>query len=153
MRIVVAAVGRAREGPEKALFTHYADRITAWPFDVREVDLKRKVPAGFESDAEAELLVAAVPPDACAVALDERGKPVSSAELARLLGGLQDEGVRDVAFLIGGADGHGEAVRERADRVISFGRNTWPHMLVRGLLAEQIYRAQQIHAGHPYHRA
>jgi 23S rRNA (pseudouridine1915-N3)-methyltransferase len=153
MRIHVAAVGRAREGPEKALYSHYADRVTAWPLDLREVDLKKNVPAGRERDAEGELLAAVVPDGAFAVALDEVGKPVSSAELAQLLGRLQDDGVRDMVFLIGGADGHGAAVRARADRTMSFGRNTWPHMLVRGLLAEQIYRAQQIIAGHPYHRA
>ncbi|MEK9707569.1 MAG: 23S rRNA (pseudouridine(1915)-N(3))-methyltransferase RlmH, partial [Alphaproteobacteria bacterium] len=81
------------------------------------------------------------------------GKQLSSEEFAELLGTLQDAGCRDLVFLIGGADGHGDAVRTRAERTLAFGRNTWPHMLVRGLLAEQVYRAQQILSGHPYHRA
>ena len=99
------------------------------------------------------MLLATVPDGAHVIALDEGGKQLSSEEFSAVMGELQDTGTRDVAFLIGGADGHGNAVRERADRALAFGRNTWPHMLVRGLLAEQVYRAQQILAGHPYHRA
>jgi 23S rRNA (pseudouridine1915-N3)-methyltransferase len=153
MRILIVAVGRAREGPEKALYEHYAGRVTAWSFELREVDLRKKVPSGREREAEAELLVGAVPDGAFVIALDEGGKAVASEELAGMLGDLQDSGQRDVVFVIGGAQGHGGAVRARADRTVSLGRNTWPHMLVRGLVAEQVYRAQQILAGHPYHRA
>ncbi len=153
MRIQVAAVGRARAGPEAALFVHFSQRINVWPFELREVDLKRNVPAGQSSAAEGELLLAALPDGAHVVALDEGGKQLSSEEIAGMMGDLQDSGCRDVAFLIGGADGHSPTVLARADRKLAFGHNTWPHMLVRGLLAEQIYRAQQILAGHPYHRA
>jgi 23S rRNA (pseudouridine1915-N3)-methyltransferase len=153
MRIMVAAVGRARAGPEAALFEHYAKRITVWPFELREVDLRKNVPVGQLSEAEGALLLDAVPDGAHVIALDEVGKQLSSEAIASLLGALQDDATRDVVFLIGGADGHSEAVRARADRVMGFGQNTWPHMLVRGLLAEQVYRAQQILAGHPYHRA
>ncbi|MBO6783245.1 MAG: 23S rRNA (pseudouridine(1915)-N(3))-methyltransferase RlmH [Alphaproteobacteria bacterium] len=153
MRILVAAVGRARKGPETALFEHFSGRIKVWPFALHEVELKRSAPASRTSDGEADLLLQAVPDGAHAIALDEGGKQLTSEEFSALLGRLQDEGMRDLVFLIGGADGHGEAVRRRADQVLAFGRNTWPHMLVRGLLAEQVYRAQQILAGHPYHRA
>lgn len=153
MRILVAAVGRARAGPEAALFEHFSARVRTWPLELKEVDLKRGLPAGQVPNAEGELLLDAVPEGAQVIALDEGGKQLSSEEFAELLGALQDQGCRDLVFLIGGADGHGAAVRARADRAIAFGRNTWPHMLVRGLLAEQIYRAQQILSGHPYHRA
>ena len=153
MRILVTAVGRARAGAESALFERFSQRINAWPFELREVELKRNVPAAKLSSAEGELLLSTVPDGAFVFVLDEAGKQISSEEFAVMLGGLQDAAWRDVVFLIGGADGHESAVRERADRSIAFGRNTWPHMLVRGLLAEQVYRAQQILAGHPYHRA
>ena len=153
MRIIVAAIGRARAGPESALFEHYANRITVWPFELREVDLRKNVAAGQITDAEGALLLETVPDGAHVIALDEGGKQLSSPSIAAHLGRLQDEGTREIVFLIGGADGHSAAVRARADRILAFGQNTWPHMLVRGLLAEQVYRAQQILAGHPYHRA
>lgn len=153
MRIMIAAVGRARAGPETTLFEHFSRRITVWPFDLREVELRKNLPAGRVRDAEGELLINAIPESAHVIALDEGGKQLSSAAIAKLLGSLQDDGVRELVFLIGGADGHSKAVRARADRTLAFGQNTWPHMLVRGLLAEQVYRAQQILAGHPYHRA
>lgn len=101
---------------------------------------------------EAELILAAVPPGALLVALDERGRPWSSRELAERLAAWRDRGVTTLAFAIGGADGLGPAVIERADAVVSLGAMTWPHLLVRSLLLEQLYRAQQILAGHPYHR-
>ena len=103
--------------------------------------------------AEAELLLAAIPQGSVVVALDERGKALSSEAFAAKMGAWRDQGAADIAFLIGGADGHGDAVRARADFLLALGPMTWPHMLVRGMLTEQIYRAQQILAGHPYHRA
>ena len=102
---------------------------------------------------EADLLLAAVPNAAMIVALDERGASLSSERFAERLGQWRDQGVGDVAFLIGGADGHGEAVGKRADLMLALGPMTWPHLMVRAMIAEQIYRAQQILAGHPYHRA
>lgn len=153
MRIVIGAVGRIRGGPEAALVEHFRRRLSAWPLEIKEVELKRRVSADRTADAEAELLLAVIPDGAYTFVLDETGKLSTSTGIAKQLGALQDEGRRDVAFLIGGADGHGDAVRKRADHVMAFGRNTWPHMLIRGLLVEQIYRAQQILAGHPYHRA
>ena len=152
MRIHIVAIGRARSGPEAALFKHYADRVTQWPITLVEQDLRRRTAPDQIADAEAALLQQSVPTGALVVALDERGRQHTSREFAQLLRGQQDEGRRDIAFLIGGADGLAASLREGAARVLSLGQATWPHLLVRGLLAEQIYRAQQILSGHPYHR-
>ncbi len=152
MRFILAGVGRARRGPEHALYEHYARRLRPPPV-LREVEERRPLPVARRVAREGALLLAAVPDGAAVVALDERGATASSEALADRLAGWRDGGVAAVAFLIGGADGHDEAVRARADLVLSLGPMTWPHMLVRGMLAEQLYRAQTILAGHPYHRA
>lgn len=152
MRIHIVAIGRARSGPEAALFKHYADRVTQWPITLVEQDLRKRTAPDKVTAAEAALLQQAIPDGAFVIALDERGRQYASREFAQLLLGQQDEGCRDMAFLIGGADGLAASLREGADRVLSLGQATWPHLLVRGMLAEQIYRAQQIAAGHPYHR-
>lgn len=151
MRLEIVAVGRARAGPERALYDCYVRRIR-WDFGLREVEEKRPLPADRLKEREAELLLAAVPQGFALVALDETGTDLSSEALAARLGAWRDEGRSGIAFVIGGADGLAEAVRARADLMLSFGRQTWPHMMVRAMLAEQIYRAQQILAGHPYHR-
>lgn len=152
MDILIAAVGRAKKGPERALFEHYAGRLKS-PLVLREVEEKRPLPPPQRMAREAELLLACVPAGARVVALDERGKTLGSAAFAEKLGDWRDEAVPAVAFLIGGADGHDDGVRARADLLLGFGAMTWPHMLVRGMLAEQLYRAQSIQDGHPYHRA
>jgi 23S rRNA (pseudouridine1915-N3)-methyltransferase len=151
LRILIAAVGRMRAGPEKDLYRHYAERLN-WPVTMREVEDKRAPAGGARRQREADLLLAALAADMTVVALDEGGREMTSAALAERLGGWRDDGRRDIAFVIGGADGLDRRVRERADLVLSLGRLTWPHLLVRALLAEQLYRAQQILAGHPYHR-
>jgi 23S rRNA (pseudouridine1915-N3)-methyltransferase len=87
------------------------------------------------------------------VLLDERGRQLSSEEFAALLGRWRDEGVREARFLIGAADGHGDVAREKADLLLAFGAMTWPHLMVRAMLAEQLWRATSILAGHPYHRS
>ncbi|WP_029008667.1 23S rRNA (pseudouridine(1915)-N(3))-methyltransferase RlmH [Azospirillum halopraeferens] len=152
MRLWLAAVGRSRGGPARDLYAEYTGRLS-WPLTLKEVEVKKRLPPDELKQREADLLLAAIPATATVVALDERGAALDSAAFARRLGGWRDGSAGDVAFLIGGADGHGEAVRRRADLLLSFGPMTWPHMLVRGMLAEQLYRAQQILAGHPYHRA
>jgi 23S rRNA (pseudouridine1915-N3)-methyltransferase len=151
MRILVCAVGRARKGPERALFDSYSAQLR-WPVELREVEEKRKLPSGLLKASEAALLLRAVPDGAVVVALDERGEALSSRDLAGKIGQWRDGGRDCLTFLIGGADGLDDAVRDRADLLLSFGRLTWPHQLVRGMLAEQLYRCQQILAGHPYHR-
>jgi 23S rRNA (pseudouridine1915-N3)-methyltransferase len=117
-----------------------------------EVEERRPLPSPELKTREAGLILAALPPGARLVALDERGAAWSSIELANRLASWRDAGTGAVAFAIGGADGLGTAVIERADAVLSLGSMTWPHLLVRGMLLEQLYRAQQILAGHPYHR-
>ncbi len=151
MRITLAAVGRAKPGPERTLYDHYGGRLS-WPLVLKEVEEKRPLPVPDRMAREAELLLATVPSGAVVVALDERGRELGSTDFARRLGDWRDAGIGDIAFLIGGADGHGESVRARADLLLCFGRLTWPHMLVRGMLAEQLFRAQCILSGHPYHR-
>lgn len=154
MRCHLIAVGKgARTGPERALFDTYAGRLVP-PFSLqlREVEEKKRL-AGDELKArEADLLLAAVPDHAAVVALDERGRSLTSRAFADALARWRDGGTRDVAFLIGGADGLDGRVRDRADLVLNLGALTWPHMLVRGLIAEQLFRAQCILSGHPYHR-
>ncbi len=152
MRLWLAAVGRARAGSARDLYEDYVGRLSS-PLTLREVEIRRAAAPGELRRLEAELLVAAVPATAVIVALDEAGATLSSVAFARRIESWRDGGTGDLAFLIGGADGHGEAVRRRADLLLSLGPMTWPHLLVRGLVAEQLYRAQQILAGHPYHRA
>ena len=152
MRIWLIAVGRLRAGPEQALVRHYAGRMI-WPVEMREVEEKRPLPAAELREREAALLLAGVPARATAVALDARGKPLTSEDFAARITRWRDSGVADLAFLIGGADGLADVVSKRAELVLSLGAMTWPHLLVRGMLLEQLYRAQQILAGHPYHRA
>jgi 23S rRNA (pseudouridine1915-N3)-methyltransferase len=152
MRISVVAVGRLRAGPEKTLADHFQNRITAWPVAIREVEEKRRLDGDALKRAEGEKILSSLPDGATLVALDERGKAMTSRQFAKLLSDLQDEGLNDLAFAIGGADGLSDDVRKRASRSICFGAMTWPHFVVRGLLFEQVYRAQQIIAGHPYHR-
>lgn len=151
MRLWLAAVGRAKPGPARDLFEEYRARLS-WPLTLREVEPKKKIEGEELKRLEAQLLLEAVPAGARLVALDERGRTLSSPDFASKLGAWRDQGAADVAFVIGGADGLAEEVRARADLLLAFGAMTWPHMLVRGMLAEQIYRAQQILAGHPYHR-
>jgi 23S rRNA (pseudouridine1915-N3)-methyltransferase len=150
VRIIIAAVGRLRDRHSKAMFDSYSERLT-WPLTVREVEVKREMPAERARAEEARLLLDAIG-GATLIALDEHGAGWSSAELAARIGRWRDEGESELAFAIGGADGHGPALLEKAAVTLAFGRMTWPHRLARIMLAEQIYRAQQILTGHPYHR-
>jgi 23S rRNA (pseudouridine1915-N3)-methyltransferase len=152
MLITVAAVGRLRDPPSRALFDEYAGRLQ-WRLGVREVELKRPLPPDESRAEEGRLLLAAVPSGAVLIALDERGAAWNSADFARRIGRWRDDGMEHLVFAIGGADGHGPAVIDRADHLLAFGCMTWPHRLARVMLVEQLYRAQQILAGHPYHRA
>ncbi len=152
----VCAVGRIRaDQPERAIFEDYHMRFnrTGKPLALGpmvEVEVEDKKGGGME--AEAELLLRAVPAGALLVTLDERGRVMSSPEFAADLAKWRDGGRQDVAFVIGGADGIAPSLRARADASISFGKMVWPHMLVRVMLAEQLYRAATILAGGPYHR-
>jgi 23S rRNA (pseudouridine1915-N3)-methyltransferase len=133
------------------LQTLYAKRIVP-PATILELEEKRPLPPALLKAREAELILAALPAGSRLVALDRGGTAWSSRELADRLANWRDHGTGAVAFAIGGAEGLGAAVLQRADAVLSLGAMTWPHLLVRSMLLEQLYRAQQILAGHPYHR-
>jgi 23S rRNA (pseudouridine1915-N3)-methyltransferase len=155
MRLHLCAVGRLRAGPERDLVDDYLQRLdrTGRPLGlgpVAEHEVEDRRGGGIA--AEAALLARAVPDGAALCVLDERGRMLTSPELATALAGWRDAGRQDAAFVIGGADGVDPGLRARADLVISFGRMVWPHMLVRVMLAEQLYRAATILAGSPYHR-
>ncbi|SDG42677.1 23S rRNA (pseudouridine(1915)-N(3))-methyltransferase RlmH [Roseospirillum parvum] len=151
MRLTLIAVGRARPGPERDLFAHYAKRLK-WPLEVIEVEEKRPLPVEVRRQREAELIAARLPAGARRLILDERGRDLSSRQLAERLGAWRDQGEAHVALVIGGADGLDDSLRRQADLLLALGRATWPHMLMRSLLAEQLFRCQSILDNHPYHR-
>jgi 23S rRNA (pseudouridine1915-N3)-methyltransferase len=155
LRVTILAVGRQRSGPEAALVADYLARfdrtgrpLGLGPAQVVEVEDRR----GGGPAAEAALLAAALPRGARLAALDQRGRGLDSPGFARILRSAADSGVRDLAFAIGGPDGLDPAFRAGADHVVSLGAMVWPHLLVRVMLAEQLYRATSILAGTPYHR-
>lgn len=152
MRLTVIAVGRAQDAQLEALWERYAGRLKPRP-TLRVVEDKRRAAAGELKQREARLLIDALPKGARVVVLDGRGKALDSAALAHQIGRWRDQGAAGIAFVIGGADGLDDSVLARADLVLSLGPMTWPHQLARVMLAEQLYRAQSILAGHPYHRA
>jgi len=151
IRLHLLAIGRLRRGPLYDLQALYAGRIVP-PVTITELEEKRRLPPAELKQREAELILAALPAGARLVALDERGTLWTSRQFADRLAGWRDGGAAALAFAIGGADGLGQPVIERADAVVSLGPMTWPHLLARSLLLEQLYRCQQILAGHPYHR-
>lgn len=149
MKIHIIAIGKLR-GPEAEWCAEYLKRMKG-DVSVREMAAPKNLPPAETQRAEAKLLIDALPPKAVVVLLDERGKDMTSRDLAAKMQGWENDGL-PIAFIIGGADGVLEDVRARAQFTLGFGRLTWPHRLVRVMLLEQIYRAQQINAGHPYHR-
>lgn len=156
MKLHIIAVGRLRASAELDLIKDYSDRfdktgrnLGLGPLNIIEVEDKK----GGGKPAEADLLRRALPNGALIVALDERGKTLTSSDFANQLANWRDQGRQDVAFLIGGADGIDPALVADADFKLSFGKMVWPHMLVRVMLSEQLYRAASILAGSPYHRA
>ncbi len=151
MRITVCAVGRLKKGPWHELVDEYIKRLN-WSVTIAEVEAKPGLSGAALKDEEGQLLLKSIPDDSQIISLDERGKETSSLELSQKIEHIQHHGGGKVCFVIGGADGLSDAVKARADQSISFGRTTWPHMMVRVMLFEQIYRAQQILCGHPYHR-
>lgn len=152
MDIIIACIGHMKPSPELDLLSKYIKQ-TRWNVVVREFEDKKPGSVEERKKREGALLLSAVPAAAKIVVMDERGKLLSSEKFAKRLGDWQDESVPAVVFLIGGADGHSEEIRKKADLVLAFGEMTWPHMLARIMLAEQIYRAKTILDGHPYHRA
>lgn len=159
MRIVVAAIGRLKAGPDRELAERYRSRAVKagrtlglrGP-DVIEVRESRARETERRITEEAIALVGAVPDEAVKVVLDSRGHNASSEALAGRIRSWRDSGREVVCFLIGGADGIAAGLRDDADMIVAFGSATWPHQLVRIMLMEQIYRALTILSGHPYHR-
>ncbi|WP_128254845.1 23S rRNA (pseudouridine(1915)-N(3))-methyltransferase RlmH [Falsirhodobacter deserti] len=156
MRVHLCAVGRLRQGPERDLVDDYVTRfdrtgraLGLGPLTMHEVEDRK----GGGMEAEADLLSRALPAGALVAVMDERGRTLNSPEFSDQLAKWRDGGRQDVAFVIGGADGLAPAFRQRADFALSFGRMVWPHMLVRVMLTEQLYRAASILSGSPYHRA
>ncbi|NKN36832.1 23S rRNA (pseudouridine(1915)-N(3))-methyltransferase RlmH [Agrobacterium sp. a22-2] len=159
MRIGIFAVGRLKAGPEKDLASRYLDRFAkAGPAcglefsRTVEIVESRAGNAATRKREEAALLEKALPDGAFLIALDERGKAMDSPEFAEFIGSHRDRSLRDMAVLIGGADGLDPDLRQKAGIALNLGRMTWPHQLVRILIAEQLYRAVTILSGHPYHR-
>lgn len=152
MHIILAAIGKLKKNsPEYELMSEYLKR-TKWSVEIKEYEEKKALSGEALKNAEAELLLSGIPEKAKVVVLDEHGDTLSSREFAGKLRSWQNNGSDTVAFLIGGADGHGKKVKDRANLTLSFGRMTLPHFLMRVVLAEQIYRAKTILDGHPYHR-
>ena len=139
MRLHVIARGKIGRSPEAELVERYEKRI-GWPLKLTELPER----GGNIPEPLAPFRT---------VVLDERGEQLSSEDFAALLGRWRDEGIREARFLIGAADGHGDAGRAQADVLLAFGAATWPHLLARAMLMEQLFRATAILAGHPYHRA
>jgi 23S rRNA (pseudouridine1915-N3)-methyltransferase len=159
MRLIVAAVGRMKSGPDRDLAERYLARTVKAgrslgfkSIDVIEIGESRATRADDRMADEAMAVAKSIEPGAVRVVLDAAGKPLSSEELAARLGRWRDAG-RSVCFVIGGADGMAPALKAQAELVLSFGAATWPHQLVRIMLLEQLYRAITILSGHPYHRA
>lgn len=159
MRLLIAAVGRLKAGPERELLARYLERANASgktlslaPLQVTEISESPAQTAAKRKADEAKALLAALPEKTKLIALDERGKALGSEDFARKLARFRDDGAASTAFLIGGADGLDETLCKKADLTVSFGAATFPHQIVRILLAEQIYRAITILSGHPYHR-
>lgn len=145
MKVTILAIGKCKpKSPVAELIDEYIKR-SSWHIQIKEKD-------NASQEEEAKFLQSHIPAGAKVVVLDERGENLKSIELAKKVGDWQLAGISEVCFLIGGADGHLQSTRDRADLVLSFGRLTLPHMLMRAVLSEQIYRIEKILEGHPYHR-
>ncbi len=152
MKVLISAIGKLnKKSPENELINNYIKK-TKWPVVIKESEEKKALSGDALKEAESRLLTANIPSGAKIVVLDERGEELSSKELAKKVATWRDNGVQDIAFLIGGANGHTAETRQKADLILSFGRMTMPHMLARVILTEQIYRIKTILDGHPYHR-
>ena len=145
MKITLGVIGKCKAtSPEGEIIKRYQDRLK-WTLQIKEKDNATQI-------EEAKFLQSCISPTAKVVVLDERGKNMTSPELAEIFENWMTAGTSEICFLIGGADGHLEETRQKADLILSFGKLTLPHILMRAVLVEQIYRAETIIAGHPYHR-
>ena len=145
MRVTILAIGKCKKNsPEAEIIGEYVKR-SGWDVIIKEKD-------NSTQEDEAKFLQSSIPNGAKIIVLDERGENLKSTELANKIGNWLSQGTSEICFLIGGADGHVQSTRDMADMLLSFGKLTLPHMLMRAVLSEQIYRTQTILSGHPYHR-
>ena len=160
MRLVVIAIGRMKQGPERKLADRYRERFDDTGrklgfrgLEIHEIPESRARDAATRIAEEANAIAAAIPEKSVLVALDERGENIDSTVFSRYLAHWRDQGTGSTMFMIGGADGLSPELRRKAGLRIAFGSATWPHQMVRIMLLEQLYRAATILAGHPYHRS
>lgn len=151
MNILIIAVGRMKKSAESEILDTYLKRCP-WNVKIIEVEERRPIKGAERMAREGDLLLNAIPDGSTVIALDERGKEMRSTAFAEKIRIFQDHGTSNLVFLIGGADGYDPKVKAKADLKISFGQMTWPHMMVRAMLGEQLYRASTILQGHPYHK-
>jgi len=152
MKIQILAIGKMKKNcPEKQIIDDYIKK-TLWPVEIHEAEEHRPLSPEQIKEAEGKLLEKMIPKGAKVIVLDEKGKQLNSHEFAEQIQSWKNQSVGDVAFLIGGAFGHSPQIKQRADLLLSFGRMTLPHMLMRTVLTEQIYRAFTLSEGHPYHK-
>lgn len=150
MKIDIIAVARAKKGAYFDMIEEYKKRIK-WNLTIHEVESKYTDPQKCNQD-EAEKILNLIDEKAITIVLDERGDGLRSMDFARTIETFQNNSEHHIQFIIGGADGLTDEIRDHANLLLSFGQQTWPHLLARVMLLEQIYRAQQILVGHPYHR-
>ena len=150
LKVDVLAVGKLKKGPLFELFNEYEKKIK-WNFQLHEIESKYRDSKTMQDDENRRLLNL-TSNSAFIIALDERGDGLKSLDFAQTIENLQNNGEQHIQFILGGSDGLQDKIRNKANMLLSFGQQTWPHMLARIMLVEQIYRAQQILVGHPYHR-
>ncbi|MDD3020808.1 MAG: 23S rRNA (pseudouridine(1915)-N(3))-methyltransferase RlmH [Alphaproteobacteria bacterium] len=149
-KIDLIVVGKVKKSPWSDLIEDYTKRLK-WPVNIIEVESKYS-DSKTQQEHEQRLALSKLDEDSFVIVLDERGDGLRSLDFSQTLEKIRDTGVGKISFLIGGAEGFTDDVRDKANMLMSFGQQTWPHVMVRVMLLEQIYRAQQIIAGHPYHR-
>ena len=152
MHLLILAVGKLKKNsPEETIILNYI-KNSVYPITIKEIDLHKNLPVEQQKKEESMALMKAVPPRSKIVVLDEKGAQLTSREFAGTLSKWQESGCEQVAFLIGGAYGHSNELKEKADLLLAFGKMTMPHMLARVVLTEQLYRAGLIAQNHPYHK-
>jgi len=153
MRITIISIGKFENSPHKAVFEGYLKRLK-WKVELKEIEQRasKNITSAQLKSLEAELILKAVKPSSKVIALDENGKQFSSRNFAKIISDSGLNGESDISFIIGGSDGLDESILKKAQLKISFGLMTFPHLMVRSILAEQLYRAQTIIDNHPYHR-
>jgi len=151
MKISLIVIGKIKKGIFQDLFQLYERRLR-FALTLKEIEVREALSDVMRIQTEGAQILKLISPESYVIALDEKGNQLTSQGFAEFYAGLQTKSLKEVVFVIGGAFGLSEAVRTRANTSLAFGAMTWPHLMVRSLLVEQLYRAQQILAGHPYHK-